>query len=70
MTDMLAERRSVEARNLYRDRLERNSLKIQTNRNLQGYEQEAKGRIAQVPATSLNMGHIMSAATSGMPYLA
>lgn len=70
MTDMLAERRSVEARNLYRDRLERNSLKIQTNRNLQGYEQEAKGRIAQVPATSLNMGHIMSAATSGLPYLA
>jgi hypothetical protein len=70
MTDMIAERRSVEARNLYRDRLERNSLKIQTRRNLQGYEDEAKGRIAQVPTTSLNMGHIASAATAGLPYLA
>lgn len=70
MTDMIAERRSVEARNLYRDRLERNSLKIQTNRNLKGYTEEAKGRIAQVPTTSLNMGHIMSAASSSLPYMA
>jgi hypothetical protein len=70
MTDMIAERRSVEARNLYRDRLERNSLKIQTNRNLKGYTEEAKGRIAQVPTTSLNMGHIMSAGSSSLPYLA
>lgn len=70
MSDMLGERRSVEARNLYRDRLERNSLKIQTNRNLDGYTEEAKGRIAQVPTTSLNMGHIMSAGSSALPYLA
>ena len=70
MTDMIAERSSVEARNLYRDRLERNSLKIQTNRNLKGYTEEAKGRIAQVPTTSLNMGHIMSAGSSSLPYLA
>lgn len=70
MSDMLGERRSVEARNLYRDRLERNSLKIQTNRNLDGYTEEAKGRIAQVPTTSLNMGHIMSAGASALPYLA
>jgi hypothetical protein len=70
MTDMIAERRSVEARNLYRDRLERNSLKIQTNRNLKGYTEEAKGRIAQVPTTSLNMGHSMSAGSTSLPYLA
>ena len=66
MTDMLSERNSVEARNLYRDRLERNSLKIQSNRNLEGYETQAKARIASQPMTSLNMGHIMSAASSGM----
>lgn len=65
MTDMLGERNSVEARNLYRDRLERNSLKIQTGRNLQGYTDEAKGRIAQTPMTSLNMGHIATAASAG-----
>ena len=70
MTDMIAERRSVEARNLYRDRLERNSLKIQTNRNLKGYEQEAKGRIASVSTTQLNMGHIMKAGSASLPYLA
>lgn len=69
MTDMLAERSAVEARNLYRDRLERTSLKIQTNRNLKGYEEEAKGRIAQVPMTSLNMGHLASAATAGLKYM-
>lgn len=69
MTDMIAERRSVEARNLYRDRLERSSLKIQTNRQLQGYEQEAKGRIAQVPTTALNLGHIAKAASAGLPYM-
>jgi len=66
MTDMLSERSSVEARNIYRDRLERNSLKIQSNRNLEGYTNEAKGRIASQPTTSLNMGHIMSAASSGI----
>jgi uncharacterized protein (UPF0371 family) len=66
MTDMLNERGSVEARNLYRDRLERNSLKIQSNRNLEGYETQAKARIASQPTTSLNMGHIMSAASSGI----
>ena len=65
MTDMLGERKSVEARNLYRDRLERNSLKIQTGRNLENYTEEAKGRIAQVPTTSLNMGHIMKAGAAG-----
>ena len=66
MTDMLNERGSVEARNLYRDRLERNSLRIQSNRNLEGYETQAKARIASQPTTSLNMGHIMSAASSGI----
>lgn len=70
MTDMIAERNSVEARNIYRDRLERNSLKIQTNRNLKGYEEEAKARIAQVPMTSLNIGHLAQAAGAGLPYLA
>jgi hypothetical protein len=65
MSDMLAERNSVEARNLYRDRLERHSLKIQTNRNLSGYTEEAKGRIAAVPTTSLNMGHILKAGATG-----
>ncbi|WMM95746.1 hypothetical protein CRP403_gp32 [Roseobacter phage CRP-403] len=69
MTDMIAERNAVEARNIYRDRLERTSLKIQTNRNLKGYEEEAKGRIAQVPMTSLNMGHIASAASAGLKYM-
>ena len=66
MTDMLGERSSVEARNLYRDRLERTSLKIQSNRNLKGYQDEAKARIASQPTTSLNMGHIASAASSGI----
>tara|TARA_B110000093_G_scaffold140096_1_gene150577 strand:- start:1459 stop:1947 length:489 start_codon:yes stop_codon:yes gene_type:complete len=66
MTDMLQERSSVEARNLYRDRLERTSLKIQTGRNLQGQTDQAKARIASQPTTSLNMGHIMSAASSGI----
>ena len=70
MTDMIAERNSIEARNIYRDRLERNSLKIQTNRNLKGYEEEAKARIAQVPMTSLNIGHLAQAAGAGLPYLA
>lgn len=70
MTDMIADRRAVEARNLYRDRLERNSLKIQTRRNLKGYESEAKGRIASVSTTSLNMGHVASAASSALPFLA
>ena len=65
MSDMLGERNSVEARNLYRDRLERQSLKIQTNRNLDGYTEEAKGRIAGVPSTSLNMGHILKAGAAG-----
>ena len=69
MTDMLGERSAVEARNIYRDRLERQSLRIQTNRNLEGYEQEAKGRIASVSTTKLNMGHIMKAGSSALPYL-
>lgn len=69
MIDMISERNSVEARNLYRDRLERESLKIQTNRNLKGYQEEAKARIAGVPTTSLNLGHIAKAATSGLPFL-
>lgn len=69
MTDMLGERSSVEARNIYRDRLERQSLRIQTNRNLQGYEQEAKARIASVSTTKLNMGHIMKAGTAGLQYM-
>lgn len=69
MTDMLGERSAVEARNIYRDRLERQSLRIQTNRNLEGYEQEAKGRIASVSMTKLNMGHIMKAGSSALPYL-
>ena len=69
MTDMLGERSAVEARNIYRDRLERQSLRIQTNRNLKGYEQEAKGRIASVSTTKLNMGHIMKAGAAGAQYL-
>jgi len=69
MTDMLGERSAVEARNIYRDRLERQSLRIQTNRNLQGYEQEAKARIASVSTTKLNMGHIMKAGSAGLQYL-
>lgn len=69
MTDMLGERSAVEARNIYRDRLERQSLRIQTNRNLQGYEQEAKARIASVSTTKLNMGHIMKAGTAGLQYM-
>lgn len=69
MTDMLGERSSVEARNIYRDRLERQSLRIQTNRNLQGYEQEAKARIASVSTTKLNMGHIMKAGSAGLQYM-
>jgi hypothetical protein len=69
MSDMLGERRAVEARNIYRDRLERNSMKIQTNRNLKGYENEAKGRIAGSPTTSLNFGHIMQAGAKGLPHL-
>lgn len=69
MVDMLSERNSVEARNIYRDRLERQSLRIQTNRNLKGYTEEAKGRIAQVSTTKLNMGHIMKAGTAGLQHL-
>ena len=69
MVDMLSERNSVEARNIYRDRLERQSLRIQTNRNLKGYTEEAKGRIAQVYTTKLNMGHIMKAGTAGLQHL-
>jgi hypothetical protein len=69
MVDMLSERNSVEARNIYRDRLERQSLRIQTNRNLKGYTEEAKGRIAQVSTTKLNMGHIMKAGSAGLQHL-
>lgn len=66
MNDMIGERQSVEARNLYRDSLERHGLKIQTDRNLGGYTEEAKGRIASVSTTKLNMGHIAKAGAAGL----
>jgi CHASE3 domain sensor protein len=61
MMDALSERNSVAARNIYRDRLERESLKTQTGRNLNAIREKAAGRIASVPTTRLNMGHIAQA---------
>lgn len=64
LMDALRDRNSIEARNIYRDRLERQSLKTQTNANLNAYAEKAKGRIAAVPTTSLNLGHIIKAGTT------
>lgn len=57
--DMMRERSAIEARNMYRDIDQRKMLTTQTNRRLDGYRQQAQGRIAEVPKTSLNLGHIM-----------
>lgn len=62
--DALSERNAVAARNIYRDRLERESLRTQTGRNLNAIREKAAGRIASVPMTRLNMGHIAQAGSS------
>lgn len=61
LMDALSERNSVAARNIYRDRLERESLRTQTGSNLNAIREKAAGRIASVPMTRLNMGHIAQA---------
>lgn len=64
LMDALSERNAVAARNIYRDRLERESLRTQTGRNLNAIREKAAGRIASVPMTRLNMGHIAQAGSS------